>query len=126
LVSVGWQAYSFQIYSSENLGVNEVINQDYHKLAQDDWVLEVGQETINILSEHSRSVIYVGVERARTCTIVITQYSRCNLHSWLLANCVFNKFQEEGQESLKDLTLELEVTTDRKRVKLFKFIESNF
>jgi hypothetical protein len=46
---------SFQTYSSENLGYDEVINQDYHKLTQDDWVLKVGQETINILSDHTRS-----------------------------------------------------------------------
>jgi hypothetical protein len=45
---------SFQTYSSENLGYDEVINQDYHKLTQDDWVLKVGQETINILSDYAR------------------------------------------------------------------------
>ena len=44
----------------------------------------------------------------------------------LLANCIFNKFKEEGLETLKDLTLELEVTRDRNRFKLLKFIESNF
>ncbi len=37
---------SFQTYSSENLGYKEVINQDYHKLSQDDLVLKIGQETI--------------------------------------------------------------------------------
>ncbi len=44
----------------------------------------------------------------------------------LLANCVFNKFKEDGLENLKDLTLELEVTRGRKRYKLLQFIESNF
>ncbi len=39
---------SFETYSSENLGYNEVIKQDYHKVSQDDWVVKVGQETINI------------------------------------------------------------------------------
>ncbi len=38
---------SFQTYSSENLGYNEVIKQDYHKLSQDDWVLKVGQKALN-------------------------------------------------------------------------------
>jgi hypothetical protein len=38
----------------------------------------------------------------------------------------FNKFKEEGLETLKDLTLELEVTRERNRFKLLKFIESNF
>jgi hypothetical protein len=38
----------------------------------------------------------------------------------LLADCIFNKFKEEG------LTLELEVTRDKNRFKLLKFIESNF
>ena len=42
---------SFQKYSSENLGYDQVIKQDYPKLSQDDWVLKVGQETINILSD---------------------------------------------------------------------------
>jgi hypothetical protein len=44
----------------------------------------------------------------------------------LLADCVFNKFKGEGLESLKDLTLELEITRDRNIFKLLKFIESNF
>ena len=57
---------SFQTYSSENLEYDEVINQDYHKLTQDDWVLKVGQETINILSDHARSVVYGGIEIAET------------------------------------------------------------
>jgi hypothetical protein len=44
----------------------------------------------------------------------------------LLADCIFNKFKEEGIETLKDLTLEIEVTRDRNRFKLLKFIKSNF
>jgi hypothetical protein len=51
---------SFQTYSSENLGYDEVIKQDYHKFSQDDWVLKVGQETFNILSDHARSIVYGG------------------------------------------------------------------
>jgi hypothetical protein len=43
-----------------------------------------------------------------------------------LANCVFNKLTKEGIETLKDLTLELEVTRDRKRNKWLQFIESSF
>jgi hypothetical protein len=42
---------SFQTCLSENLGFDEVFNQVYPKLSQDDWVLKVGQETINILSD---------------------------------------------------------------------------
>jgi hypothetical protein len=38
----------------------------------------------------------------------------------LLADCIFNQFKEEG------LPLELEVTRDKNRFKLLKFIESNF
>jgi hypothetical protein len=62
---------SFQTYSSKNLGHDKVIKQDYHKLSQDDWILKVGQETINILSDHARSIVYVGVEIAKTSTIAI-------------------------------------------------------
>jgi hypothetical protein len=123
---------SFQTYSSENLGYNEVIKQDYHKLSQDDWVLKVGQETINILSDYARSIVYGGVEIAETSTIAINTVGSIYIPNYLkrkgklLANCVFNKFKEEGLETLKDLTLELEVTRDRSRFELLKFIESNF
>jgi hypothetical protein len=123
---------SFQTYSSENLGYDEVINQDYHKLTQDDWISKVGQETINILSDHARSIMYGGVEIAETSTIAINTVGSIYIPDYLkrkgklLADCVFNKFKEEGLESLKDLTLELEVTRDRNRLNLLKFIESNF
>jgi hypothetical protein len=123
---------SFQTYSSENLGYDEVVKQDYHKLSQDDWVLKVGQETINILSDHARSIVYGGVEIAKTSTIAINTVGSIYIPNYLkrkeklLANCIFNKFKEEGLETLKDLTLELEVTRDRNRFKLLKFIESNF
>ncbi len=123
---------SFQTYSSENLGFNEVIKQDYHKLSQDDWVLKVGQETINILSDYARSIVYGGVQIAETSTIVINTIVSIYISNYLkrkgklLADCIFNKFKEEGIETLKDLTLELEVTRDRNRFKLPKFIESNF
>jgi hypothetical protein len=40
----------------------------------------------------------------------------------LLVNCVFNKFKEEGLETLKDLTEEFEVTRDRNRFKLLQFV----
>jgi hypothetical protein len=123
---------SFQTYSSENLGYDEVIKQDYHKISQDDWVLKVGQETINILSDHARSIVYGGVEIAETSTIAINTVGSIYIPNYLkrkgklLANCIFNKFNEEGLETLKDLTLELEITRDRNRFKLLKFIESNF
>jgi hypothetical protein len=123
---------SFQVYSSEKLGYDEVINQDYHNLTQDDWVLKVGQETINILSDHARSVVYGGIEIAETSTIAINTVGSIYIPDYLkrkqklLANCVFNKFKGEGIESLKDLMLELEVTRDRNRLNLLKFIESNF
>ncbi len=113
---------SFQTYSSENLGYDEVIKQDYHKLTQDAWVLKIGQDTINILSDYARQNEYGGVEIAETSTIntigsiYIPDYLKRK--GKLLANCVFNKFKEEGLENLKDLTLELEVTRDRKRYKL--------
>jgi hypothetical protein len=123
---------SFQIYSSENLGYKEKINEDYHKLSQDDWVLKIGQETINVLSDYARCNDYVGVEIAEISTIAINTIGSIYILDYLkrkgklLANCVFNKFKEEGLENLKDLTLELEVTRDRKRYKLLQFIESNF
>jgi hypothetical protein len=62
---------SFQTYSSENLGYKEVIIQDYHKLSQDDWVLKIGQETINFLSDYARGNDYGGIEIAETSRIAI-------------------------------------------------------
>jgi hypothetical protein len=62
---------SFQTYSLENLGYDEVINQDYHELSQHDWVLKIGQETINILSDHARSKMHGRVEIAETSTKAI-------------------------------------------------------
>ncbi len=72
------------------------------------------------------------MEIAKTSTIAINIVGSINIPNYLrrkeklLANCIFNKFKEEGLETLKDLTLELEVTRDRNRFKLLKFIESNF
>ncbi len=62
---------SLQAYSSEKLGYDEVINQDYHNLTQYEWVLKVVQEAINILSDHARSVVYGGIEIAEMSTIAI-------------------------------------------------------
>ncbi len=62
---------SFQTFSSKNFGYDEVIKQGYHQLTQDDWVLKLGQETINILSDHARSFVYGGIEIAETSTIAI-------------------------------------------------------
>jgi hypothetical protein len=76
--------------------------------------------------------VYGGVEIAETSTIAINTVGSIYIPNYLkrkgklLANCVFNKFKEEGLETLKDLTLELEVTRDRNRFELLKFIESNF
>jgi hypothetical protein len=76
--------------------------------------------------------VYGGVEIAETSTIAINTVGSICIPDYLkrkgklLANCIFNKFKEEGLETLKDLTLELEVTRDRNRFKLLKFIESNF
>jgi hypothetical protein len=73
-----------------------------------------------------------GVEIAKTSTIAINKVGSIYIPNYrkrkgkLLANCIFNKFKEEGLEILKDLTLELEVTRDRNRFELLKFIESNF
>jgi hypothetical protein len=64
----------FQTYSSKNLGYKEVTNQDCHKLSRDDWVLKVGQETLNILSDYDRCNDYGGVEVAETSTIAIPDY----------------------------------------------------
>jgi hypothetical protein len=119
---------SFQAYSYEKLGYDEVINQDYHNLTQDDWVLKVGQEIVNILSDHARSVVYGGIKIAETSTIAFNTAGSIYIPDYLkrkqifFANCVFNKFKGEGIESLKDLILELEVTRNRKRLNLLKFI----
>jgi hypothetical protein len=99
--------------SSENLGYDEVIKQDYPDLNQDDWVLRVGQETINISSVHPRSIVYGGVEIAKTSTIAINTVGSIYIPNCLkrkgklLADCILNKLKEEGLETLKDLTLEL-------------------
>jgi hypothetical protein len=88
---------SFQTYSWENLGYDEEINQDFHKLTQDDWVLKVGQETVNILSDHARSKMYGGVEIAEFSTIAISTVGPIYIPHYLkrkgklLADCVFNK-----------------------------------
>jgi hypothetical protein len=77
-------------------------------------------------------MVYGGAEIAKTSTIAINTVGSIYIPNYLkrkeklLANCIFNKFKEEGLETLKDLTLELEVTRDRNRFKLLKFIESNF
>ncbi len=84
------------------------------------------------LSDRARTMVYGGVEIAKTSTIAINTVGSIYIPNYLkrkgklLANCIFNKFKVEGLESLKDLTLELEVTRDRKRFDLLKFIELNF
>ena len=121
----------FQIYSSEKLGYDEVLNQDYHKVTEDDPVLKTGQETVNLLSDHARNNLYGGLEMAETSTIAINTVGSIYIPSYLIrkgklmANCIFNKFKNEGLETLKDLILELEITRDRSRLNLLKFIESN-
>jgi hypothetical protein len=68
--------------------------------------------------------VYGGVEISKTSTIAINTVSSIYIPNYLkrkgklLANCFFNKFKEEGLETLQDLTLELEVTRDRSRFEL--------
>ncbi len=71
------------MYLSENLGYDEVIKQDYPKLSQDDWVLKVGQETINILSDPARSIVYGGAEIAETSTIAINTVGSIYIPNYL-------------------------------------------
>ncbi len=84
------------------------------------------------LSDYARSIVYGGIEIAQTSTIAINTVGSIYILNHLkrkrelLANCVFNKFKQECLETLTDLTLELEVTRDRSRFELLKFIESNF
>jgi hypothetical protein len=72
--------------------------------------------------------VYGGIKIAETSTIAINTVGSIYIPDYLkrkqffLANCVFNKFKGEGIESLKDLMLELEVTRNRNRLNLLKFI----
>jgi hypothetical protein len=43
---------SFHTYCSD-FRYDEVINQDYHKVTQDKWVIKIRQDTINILSDYA-------------------------------------------------------------------------
>ncbi len=74
---------SFQTYFSKNLGYDEVINQNYYNLTKDNWVLKVQQETINILSDHTRSKMYWGVELAETSTIAINTVGSIYIPNYL-------------------------------------------
>ena len=88
---------NFQIYSSEKLGYDKVLNQDYHKVTEEDWVLKIGQETVNILSDHARKNLYGGLEIAETSTIAINTVGSIYIPDYLkrkgklMANCIFNK-----------------------------------
>ncbi len=74
---------NFQTYSSENIGYVEVINQDYHKLTEDDWVLKEGQETVTILSDCSRLNVFGGVKKAEISTIANNKVVSINIPDYL-------------------------------------------
>ena len=115
-----------------NLGNDEVIKQEYDRLSDEDWLIRVGQETINTLTEWARREGYGTSENGQSSTIAINTVGSINILTYLkrkkepLIECLFRKFQLEGIESLNELLIEEEYTTEKEKLDTIKVIRNRF
>jgi hypothetical protein len=121
-----------QEISMESLGYDSVIKQEYSRISGDDYIIKVGQEAINLLTDWSRRERYGTNENGQSSSIAINTVGSINISEYLrrsgkeMANCIFSKIKAEGIECLNEVIMEMEFTKDITRQKNLKYITMQF
>jgi len=121
-----------QEISISNIGYEGVIEQEYDKLCEEDWIIRIGQETINILTDWARKEGYGTNGNGQSSTIAINTVGSINLSTYLkrkkelLMECIYKTLQREGIDTLKELLIEEEFTTESTKVNNIIAIKKKF
>jgi len=121
---------AIQEYCSDK---NKVMAQEFKKVSTEETVCTSAQETINIITDHTRMENFGEKEiKNFSSQIAIKQIAMTNVKVYLhrkrrvFLNCILRPFEKEGLENLLELTRELETEQDRNRSKRLESIVSAF
>jgi hypothetical protein len=115
-----------------NKGYDGVIVQEYDKLSEEDWIIRIGQNTINILTDWAREEGYGTDENGQSSTIAINTVGSINLSTYLkrkrehFLECLSKSIQQEGIDTLNELIIEEEFTTDSVKLNNINIIKRKF
>jgi hypothetical protein len=74
---------TLQLILLNNIRYDKVLNQECCRLVKDDPIIRLSQETINILTDHDRSLCYGGLHRAMSSVNAIDLASKINIEDYL-------------------------------------------
>jgi hypothetical protein len=122
-----------QIYCTKNVGVEYVLAQEFDNVTKEEDVCKIAQETINIITDHSRDDIFGenNVEEI-TSSLAINQISMTNTGTYLkrkgrvFLNCIQAQLKKEGIETYLDLVSEAETEMDKNKKKRLESVISAF
>lgn len=123
---------NLQIVSLEKLGYEEVLGQEYHRFCKEDEIIKSAQESINFLTDLSRSEAYGIGDNGQSSKLAIEIVGSIYITHFLarkskpMEECISNLLKSEGVEHLSDLIEEIEIANERKRKSTLKFIEVTF
>jgi exonuclease III len=113
-----------------NLGYEKVIMQEYDRLSDEDWIIRSGQSTINTLTDWARAECYGTDGNGQSSTIAINLVGSINLGTYLrrkkepFLECIFKMFQQEGIDTLNELIIEEEYTSETIKLNNIKAIKN--
>jgi hypothetical protein len=120
---------AIQAYCTKNLGIDEVLAQEFHIETSEEDVCKIAQETINLITDHTREEVFGEQnEDEITSSVAITQISMTNIKTYLkrkgrvFLNCIQARFGQEGLETYLDVVSEAETEIDRNRKKRLESI----
>jgi hypothetical protein len=121
-----------QEVSLSKIGFENVIKQEYDRLNNEDWIIRIGQETINTLTDWSRKEGYGNEDNGQSSTIAINTVGSIDISTYLkrknesLVECLFKSIRKEGIECLNDLLVEEEITMDNLKLQRLQNIKKRF
>jgi hypothetical protein len=124
---------AIQEYCVKNSGEEEVLSQEFGKITEEEIVCKIAQETINIITDHTRDEVFgERNEENLESRIAITQISMTKVETYLtrkgrvFLKCIFNQLKKEGLTNYIDLVVEAETERNRNRLKRLESIINAF
>jgi hypothetical protein len=114
--SCSHQVRLLQTILLNNAGYENVLNQEYFNILNDDPIISRSQDTINRLTDNNRERVFGGLDAANASTLVIDLTSSINIENYLKRKgktfVYFNyrPLKDLGISNLNELLLEHEIT----------------
>jgi hypothetical protein len=114
--SCSHQVRLLQTILLNNAGYENVLNQEYFNILNDDPIISRSQDTINRLTDNNRERVFGGLDAANASTFVIDLTSSINIENYLKRKgktfVYFNyrPLKDLGISNLNELLLEREIT----------------